>query len=435
MLEAVLPQNVEAEEQILGAMLMSEKAGDKAIHDLTEDCFFLEKNAQVFSVMKNMLANGIPTDPVTVAAELARKGLSEDTGGRVRLHELVGLMPATSNVHVYIRDVKDAWKRRLVLKACTEIINNIDTIEDPVGEMEKHVLEMEQSVGDGHELVASIKDLIEAKRYQMEHPESAKPGIPTPFSFLPDLVGGRLYVLSGYMKDGKSRAALQFAASAAEAGEKVGFASAEMSKKDLFDAWACQRTGLPHWKVAEPWRLDPLESKRLDEALTEMSPWRVEVIDDEYLDPSRLRRYQRSGKYDLLLVDHLHTMSWKDRHHLDQGVKTIRNIAREFEIPVILLAQMNRSTDYANPYPPPTMNRLKESSTIEAESSAVWFVYRERDEHNQQTSRGQFIVAANRYGKVDRQVVYFDDASQTFQETEWEPVQVEESVNEEGFPF
>jgi replicative DNA helicase len=267
----------------------------------------------------------------------------------------------------------------------------------------------------------------------MEHPESVKPGIPAPFSFLPELVGGRLYVLSGYMKDGKSRAMIQFAEAAARAGEKVGVASAEMSKADLFDAWACQRTGFPHWKVSQPWRLDPAEQKRLLEAMAEMESWNVQVIDDETIDPAKLRRYQRAGKYDILLVDHLHRMYWKDRHHLDQGVKSITNIAREFEIPVVLLAQINRSTDYANPYPAPTMNRLKESSTIEAEASAVYFVYRERDEHHLQTSRAQFITAANRYGRVGVETMYFDDASQSFKETDWTPVEVEKPKDD--FPF
>lgn len=422
----VLPQAREAEEQILGAMLMSNVAAEKAASELTADCFFHESHASMFEVMREMLDSGQPTDPVMVDAVMKERGISSEVGGRVKLAELMALTPATANVGHYIKIVRDAWRKRLVLAEITRIQNEIETMsaDEAVGALELAVMEIEQKAQDKHELVYDIKDLIEAKRWQMEHPEATKPGVPSPFSFLPDLAGGRLYVLSGYMKDGKSRAAIQFAEAAARAGEKVGFASAEMSRQDLFDAWACQKTGLPHWKISKPWNLEPREQTRLHEVMEEMKDWKVQVIDDERIDPAKLRRYQRAGKYDLLVIDHLHRMSWRDRHHLDEGVKSITNIAREFEIPVILLAQMNRSSDISNPYPAPTMNRLKESSTIEAEASAVWFVYRHRDEHNLQTSRAQFIVAANRYGKVGVEEMYFDDASQSFQESIYEPVVV-----------
>lgn len=424
----VLAQAVDAENHVLGCVLQSSRAADICGSMLKPEMFFSEKHGHIFETMMQLHDNGKPTEALVVEAALKERGIYEAVGGTSYLYGLIGLAPATANVHVYATLIRDAWKKRLVQSAATKILNDLDTMsaEEAVNAFDEASLMIEQKTDEKHDLVVDIKDLIETKRYQMEHPESAKPGVPAPFSFLPELVGGRLYVLSGYMKDGKSRAMLQFAEAAAAAGEKVGVASAEMSKADLFDAWACQRTGLPHWKVSQPWRLDPLEQKRLDEAMSEMESWKVQVIDDETVDPAKLRRYQRAGKYDLLLVDHLHRMYWKDRHHLDQGVKQITNIAREFEIPVILLAQINRSTDYANPYPPPTMNRLKESSTIEAEASAVWFVYRERDDHHLQTNRAQFITAANRYGRVGVETMYFDDASQSFKETDWTPLVVEE---------
>lgn len=427
----VLPQAQDAEDHVLGSMLQSHKAAERAVSLLKPEMFFREQHGRIFETMIELLDHGKPTEPMIVEAALKEKGIYDEVGGHVYLYSLIGLAPVTANVHHYASLVKDAWKKRLVLSETVRIQNEIEIMsaEEAVASLERAALEIEQKTQDRHELVFDIKDLIAAKKYQMEHPESVKPGVPSPFSFLPDLAGGRLYVLSGYMKDGKSRAAIQFAEAAAKAGEKVGFVSGEMSRDDLFDAWACQKTGLPHWKVAQPWRLDPREQRILHEAMAEMEPWKADVIDDERIDPGKIRRYQRAGKYDLLIIDHLHRMSWRDRHHLDEGVKQITNIAREFEVPVILLAQMNRSSDISNPYPAPTMNRLKESSTIEAEASAVWFVYRERDEHNLQTSRAQFIVAANRYGKVDVQNMYFDDASQSFQEEGWEPVESSTEVD------
>ena len=420
------PQSLEAEEYVIGSCLMSSSVVERVSSIVSPEMFYRESNEVMFRALVEMVDAGSPTEPALVEAYLKERGLLD-----VVERQTLGVYSyftgnvVTANALHYAKLVRDSWKKRLVLRAITDIQANIETLSasDAVTALDKAALEIEELTDEKHELVVDLKDLVEAKRYEIDHPEAAKPTVPTPFTFLPDLVGGRLYVLSGYMKDGKSRCALQFAAAAAASGRRVGVASGEMSKKDLFDAWACQRTGLPSDKIEQPWLLDERQRDTLEDALQVMSPRDVQVIDDETLDPFKLRRYQRAGKYDLLIIDHLHRMAWKDRHHIEQGVKQITNIAREFEIPVILLAQLNRSSDQAKPFPVPTMNRLRETAMIEGEASAVWFVYRERDDDNLVTSRAQFITAATRYGRAGVEIMWFDDASQTFQEQGWKPVE------------
>jgi len=349
--------------------------------------------------------------------------------------ELASLVPATANVLHYANLVRDAWVKRLVSRSLLEIGDNLETMsaDEAVEALDRAALEIEESTAQKHERIIGIGDLVSAKRHAMENPPTVRAGVPTPFSFIPPLVGGRLYVLGGYMGDGKSAAALQFASEACEAGEKVGFASVEMSKSDLFDRWAVQRTGLDYWRVKNPHLLDMRQREVLDEALSVMESWKAEVIDDEFLDPGSLRRYQRTGKYDLLLVDHLHMMRWKDRHDLENNIKAITKISREFDVPIILLAQLSRAGDYAKPFPVPSMRQLRETAMLEAMASAVWFVYRERDEQHVQTPRSQFIVAKNRYGKVGTEALYFHDATQAFEENHWESMVVEEEpVGEKG---
>jgi replicative DNA helicase len=423
----VIPQAAEAEESVLGACLYSQAALDVALDRLKPEYFFRESHSIIFQAMVDMGDGGIPTDSVTVKSYLAEKGLLDSAGGPVRLEELIALAPATANVGHYAKLVRDAWRKRLVLRHATEIANNIETMsaDDAVAALDSAALTVEAQTEERHELVVDIKELVTSKRYFMEHPQAEVVGVPSPFSFITNLVGGRLYVLSGYMKDGKTASFLQFAAAAAEAGDSVGIVSAEMSKTDLFDRWACQRTGLDYWKIKNPWLLDMQEREILEQALAEMESWPVDVIDDESVNPAKLRRYQRAGKYSLLGVDHLHRFRWKDRHDLENQVKSITNVAREFEVPLILLAQLSRAGDYAKPFPVPSMRQLRETAMLEAEASAVWFVYRERDDNHVQTSRAQFIVAANRYGKADSYPLYFDDKSQTFREMEWEAVEVE----------
>ena len=143
---------------------------------------------------------------------------------------------------------------------------------------------------------------------------------------------------------------------------------------------------------------------RLTEALFSNADWDWELIDDEEVDPAAVRRHQRRGRYDLLIIDHLHRMPVKDkryeRQELEDGVRRITNIAREFDVPVLLLSQLSRSNNPKEPFPRPTMADLRGSAMIEAEAAVVWFVWRKRDKQNQQTSDAELITAKNRFGAV-----------------------------------
>jgi replicative DNA helicase len=175
-------------------------------------------------------------------------------------------------------------------------------------------------------------------------------------------------------------------------------ASLEMSHEDVTER-VISLFGIPGDQV-QAGDVDDAYSERLNEALVAIASWDFEVIDNETLTPHDLMRAQRRGNYDLLIIDHLHHMKIDRRHEresIGENVHGITELARRFEIPVLLLAQLSRGPKEA-PFPRPTKRDLYGASQIENYASHIWLVWRRPDEFNDFTSQTEFVIAANRFG-------------------------------------
>jgi len=386
------PQAVEAERLVLGALLLSSFEGaprDSLLSALEPSHFAYPSHGQMFQAMRELRDEGKPADPQHVIDKL---GLSD--GGRV--HELVQTVPAVGNAPHYANLVRAAWEKRTLSQALAKSLkhaSNGATAQESLREAELALLDVRSQIERGKSAVVPTSEAADAFREKTLNPPDTKSGIATPFTFLRRLQPGRLYVLGGYQADGKTACAVQFLKAAAQEGTRVGYVSVEMSWRDLTDRIVASY-GVPY-RDAMNGRVS-LENKELmDRALEEMSAWKCDLIDDEGVGISSLRRYQKLGRYEFLIIDHLHRFDWQDRRDLERAVRTITNISREFEIPVLLLAQLHRRGD---DFPRPTMSSIRESGMIEAEAAMVAFVWRKRDENKLPTEEAEFVVAKNRYG-------------------------------------
>jgi len=408
------PHNLDAEESVLGAMMLSPHAVEACMDVLEGREFYRPSHGRIFKAAVAVYSKGQPVDPITVADELERDGgLKHVEGGIERIHELNALVPAASNAKHYATIVRETWLARGLVKAGMELTRlgyeRSGSIEEVFAEADAKVIELQGYLERRRDSVFNGKQLAEDFLERLSNPEEALAGVQPPFTFLSPLKGGRLYVLGGYQADGKTALAMQFLRAACEGGARVGFHSIEMSRTDLTDRLIAQM-GVPYEQVRDKEISDTYREK-LNEALVSIAEWDWEIIDDEAVDPSVIRRSQRRGRYDLLIVDHLHRIPIKDpkydRQELEKAVRQITNIAREFEIPVLLLAQLSRSGDKKDPFPRPTMADLRGSAMIEAEASAVWFVWRKRDKQHQPGSEAEFIIAKNRHGQLGWQHLWF----------------------------
>lgn len=383
---------MDAEESVIGAMLLSPSAID-ACSFLSPSDFYGGSLGLIFETIVAMHAEGEPVDAVTVAARVQNADHSlGHINIAVRIHELAALVPATSNARHYAKIVRKMAQRRKVLKRLWEVTEAVEG-----GDLNAiEALNVDDILYEVDEGGVSFFEAIQDFEEEIKNPPDLTGGVATPFTFLSRWQPGRLYIVAGYAKDGKTVFAEQAAVAAARSGRKTGFISLEMSWRDLRDRMIAACGHVPFDQV-QARRIAPDYDFAYKSMMREFATMPIDIFDDTELTVDAIRRIQRERKYDFLIIDHLHRFDWKERRDIERIVRGITNLAKQASIPILLLAQLKRpyNTDKA---PRPTLSMLRESGMIEAEASMVAFVYRHRNEYGNRTAITEFNVVANRYG-------------------------------------
>jgi KaiC/GvpD/RAD55 family RecA-like ATPase len=266
----------------------------------------------------------------------------------------------------------------------------------------------------------SIASALQDLEAEFKEPPSLDDvSIPAPFDFLDPFRDGRLYILGGYMGDGKTAASVQFLETAANANKYIGYISVEMSWRDLRDR-AVAAAGVPYEKVQDRSAYQNPEVRHLaEQAIARLSRWKVDIVDNGDITVEMIAQLQRAKQWDMLIIDHLHRFRYEDRRDLELIVRGITNLAKEADIPILLLAQLRRP-DHT---PQPSMHMLRESGMIEAEAARVDFVWRPRDLDGIRGSAAKYIVAKNRFGVEVNRDLYFDGDNVRFHSTTIPPLQ------------
>lgn len=387
-------------------MLLSANTIERVEAIVEPSDFYRESHGILFDCIRRMNTLGVAVDFVTVTAELDRQGLLAQVGGKVRVAELARLVPASSNVAHYAHIVREQAILRDLLAAASEMTR---AVHDRDGQT-------------GAELLGRFEERLEALRVRRErepdelvtlhqaavyldekfrHPPDESDWIPGPWSFVSRMGPGRLYVLGGYAADGKTSSACQFFHRAVRAAHSSLFLTLEMSKEDLIERLAAVM-GIPARLVQSARIPDDKQSlvRQVLGEMTQIAPSGT-IWDAPAADIPTIRARVKAARPKLLIVDHLHQFHLRaeyERQDLEETIRGLWRIAREFKITVLLLAQLSRSGDKKHPFPMPTMSALKGSGAIEQLAWAVWFVYRLRDENSLPTDDGMFIVAKNRSG-------------------------------------
>lgn len=397
----ILPQALEAEESVLGAMMISPNAIDAVADVLEPEDFFRDSHGRIYRAAIQMHGAGQGVDMITLRNELEQRGEIDAIGGKVRLAELANLVPSSANVKHYAEIVRAKATARGLIQAGQEIAQ--------LGWDEKGPEQAEEiisRIGPRHTQHSTIFDsqaVVEGFQHKLAEAhnflEEERLGIPAPWEFLRPLRDSRLYTLAGYTSDGKSASALQFFSSACEAGARPMLVSNEMSEEDL-TARLVSQAGVPH-HMCDSGLVDANHKAIVEARLKQIEGWDFRLVDDEGIDLRGIRRQVKLYRPGFLIIDHLHQFKWTERRELEMLILGFRSLAREYEIPVLLLAQLNRTNDYKEPFPRPSLPRLKETSMLEQASDTVWFIWRPRDEFYQPQEHTEFLVAKNRGGALD----------------------------------
>lgn len=388
-------------------MMLSPGAVEACLEALEPGQFYRSSHGVIFNAARELYLAGKPVDALTLHEALQARGEIAEAGGRERIHELAMLVPATTNVAHYARIVVEKWRSRELLRPLLQAEKSIyegAASGESLELLERALLDARGRFEQGRQTVVPIQQAMDAFQAKVANPPDDSLGVAVPFRFLTRLQAGRLYVLGGYMKDGKTAMAVQFLRAAANEGKRVGFCTLEMSWRDLTDR-IVTTYGVPYHE-AQTGRVQPIHRALLSHAVEETSEWNVDIVDDATLNATSIARHQRLGRYELLIIDHLHRFDWDERRDLEKAIQALVNLSKQADVPILLLVQLT-SPAQGRPFPRPHMNSVRDTKKIAQEAAQVSFVWRKRDEHDEPTDESLFIVAANRFGPLGSRRIDF----------------------------
>jgi replicative DNA helicase len=429
------PQNIEAEQCILGGILIEDQALLKVIEFLRPEDFYKEAHSIIYDAVLDLFNRNEPQDLVTVHNALKAKGKLEAVGGAAYLAEITETMPVAANIGYYGKIVWDkAVLRKLIQKAsdistlCYEEAGEVDEVLESA---EASIFEISQAKirQAFHPLKSILKDSIKKVEDLYERKELIT-GVPTGFTELDRLTAGfqpsDLIILAGRPSMGKTAFALNIAQNAAIANNIcVAIFSLEMSKDQLALRMLCSEARVNAQKVRTGF-LSERDWPKLINAVGHLSEAPVFIDDTPALSAMEIRAKARrlKSKHDLglLLVDYMQLMRGRGRNEsreqeISEISRSLKAMAKELNVPVVALSQLNRKVE-DRPNKRPQMADLRESGAIEQDADVIAFIFRDevynRSEDNPNRGMAEIIVAKQRNGPIGIVKLAFVDKYATF---------------------
>jgi replicative DNA helicase len=420
---AVPPQNLEAEESVLGAMMLSPGAIAAVSEVLDAGDFYRESHGRIYRAALQLYGKNEPVDAITLTNELEQRGELDAVGGRVRLYELARLVPATANARHYAEIVRETATLRGLIRAGGEIAQlGWEREGEPtelVARAEQLVFELGERRAQG-DLVLFKDTLVETfQRISHLYESGAEvTGLPTGFKDLDRITAGlqpaNLIILAARPSMGKSAFALEIANHVSvDANRPVAFFSLEMSRQEVAQRLICSR-GKVDAHAIRTGRLAKDDWPRLAQACGKLEAAPLYVDDTPALSLLELRARaqtlkRRQPDLSLLVVDYLQLMTTgRGEESRLQEVSAIsrglKEIAKDLDLPVVALSQLSRAVEQRHDKRP-VLSDLRESGSIEQDADLVMFLYRdeyyERDEaDDSKKGIAEVIVAKHRNGPI-----------------------------------
>ena len=438
----VPPHNYEAEAAILGSVLIDKEAVFKVTDFLIAEDFYRENHSDIYSAVLSLIDKHEPIDILSLANRLTEAGKLEKIGGQTYLGQLAEAVPTASHIVHYATIVqKNATLRRLI-SASQEIthlsFNNAEGEVDKILDQAERLLFSVSQKYIKRNFVPIGSVVSEAfERIDQLHREKGKlRGIPTGFRALDDLLAGLqpadLVILAARPSVGKTSLALDICRNVAIRAKKaVGVFSLEMSKEQLVDRMICAEANVDLWKMRTGRLSDRPEDNdfpNIGHAIGLLSEAPIYIDDSATANimeiRTKVRRLQKEvGELGLVIIDYLQLMEGRSNDNRVQEVseisRSLKGLARELNIPVIALSQLNRGVESRSPQIPRLFD-LRESGSIEQDADVVMFLYREDREKPDTPNKNviQVIVSKHRNGPLGTANLYFNDAITSFSSLE-----------------
>ncbi len=419
-----LPYSPEAEQSVLGAVLLDASCLDRIAEILPRPEYFHQvNNGIIYRAMLEMFLDGLPVDFITILEKLKEDPAFDENGGKTYLMQLAQTVPSLSNVESYAKIVRDKYDVRMLIRTTREILEEatsggadaaalLDAAEQRIFDIRRGK-EM-QGLQRINELVLESIDRLERLNSDDERLRSISTGIHELDTAITGLNRSDLILLAARPGMGKTSFALNIARHAAVKDKKrVAFFSLEMTKEQLTSR-LLSTEGLIGGTKRRTGKLDDNEWVRLIEAGDILSKTELYIDDNSGITiPEMKAKLRRLKEVDLVVIDYLQLMSSGKRmdnrvQEISEITRSLKILAKELNVPVLTLSQLSRATEKRGAdQRRPMLSDLRESGSIEQDADIVLFLYREdyyasadAPDENTDRNKGECIVAKNRHGET-----------------------------------
>jgi len=445
--DRVPPQNIEAEQAVLGAIFLEPSALTVASEILIPEDFYRNAHQQIYLTMLKLGDHGKAVDVVTVTEDLASQKLIEDVGGISYLSELAAAVPTAANIEYYARIVEEKSLLRRLIRTATTIATDgyerENEVEGLLSEAEKSIMEVAQRKNAG--AFHNIKDVLVRTYDNIELLHNRKgdvTGIPTGFAELDRMTAGfqrnDLIIVAARPSVGKTAFALNIAQNVAtNTDETVAIFSLEMGAEQLVMRMLCAEGNINAQNLRtgaltdEDWR-------KLTMAMGSLSNSGIYIDDTPGVRigeiRSKCRRLKQEQGLGMILIDYLQLIQGNGRsgenrqQEVSEISRSLKSLARELEVPVIALSQLSRGVEQRQDKRP-MMSDIRESGSIEQDADIVAFLYRDDyyDKESENKNMIEIIIAKQRNGPTGTVELAFVKEYNKF-------VNVERRMDEMGAP-
>ena len=421
----VPPQSIEAELSVLGAMMLKKEAVTQAIEMLHAHEFYRQAHRAVFEAMEGLVRDGEPVDIVTVTESLKKSGRLDQVGGISFLANLTNSVPSTANLAHYAKIVKEKALLRALIDASTEIAGAAYEASEDVARQLDDAEQKILAIAGGRitgsftpikEVVFDAVDRVSVLARSRGGITGLSTGLATLDSVTRGLQKSDLIVVAARPAMGKTAFVLNLATHVALQGKTVAFFSLEMPREQLMHRIFCAEGQIDATRLARG-ELDDDEWSRLVKVADRML--KAELYFDDTSSTTvmdirtRARRLKSEHGLDLIAIDYLQLIQAPGRAEnrtlaVAEMTRSLKVLARELEVPIIVLSQLSRATEGRSDKRP-MLSDLRESGSIEQDADIVMFLYRE-DYYNQDTENAnitELSIAKHRNGATDTLKLFF----------------------------
>ena len=431
----VPPNNIEAEKALLGSIMLR----SEVLYEITDlahaSSFYSEKHRLIFETMMELFSKRNPTDLLTVSARLKEKNILDEIGGNSYLGELVNSVPSASNASYYAEIIQKKHIARNLIGAGDFVsalgYDEAEELETLLDQAQKKIYDV-TNIASIHKFVELKEELTEAweRLDRLHNSGDGLRGVPSGFKELDEKLSGfqksDLIILAARPSVGKTALALDIARQAAVQHKvSVGIFSLEMSSQQLVDRMLASQSNVDAWKLRTGRTVTENDFASIRQSLDVLSKAPIYIDDQPGNNILKMRSVARRLKKEkglgLIIVDYLQLMMTTKNYdsmvnQVTEISRSLKNLARELEVPVLALSQLSRAIEQRGGKP--KLSDLRDSGSIEQDADVVMFIHREDKAKNtdeaEKTNIAEILIEKHRNGATGKVELFFNEKKANF---------------------